>query len=75
MRHYITFGQDHYHEVGDKVFDRNCVCLIDTADHGDRDGREIAFETFGRKWSMEYHEKYFDFTSLDRYFKRGIIKL
>ena len=75
MKHFITFGFDHRHVIGDRVFDKDCVCLIDSGSNDPGVGRQIAFDTFGREWSMEYPEKYFDFTSLDRCFKRGIIKL
>jgi len=69
-RSYITFGQVHRHEVNGVVFDKDCVCLIES----ESDPREVAFEVFGRKWAMEYPEKYFNMDSLKHY-KRGIIKL
>lgn len=69
-RSYITFGQDHRHEVNGEIFDKDCVALIEH----ETDPREVAFELFGREWSMEYPEKYFDMASM-KHFPRGIIKL
>lgn len=65
---WFSFGQSHAHRVDGKTFD--CDCLVEiTAD----DPREVMFETFGVKWSMEYDEERKN-ESL-HYYKRGVIKL
>ena len=48
MKYYITFGQAHTHKVNGKVFDYNCVAVIDckNAEEGDK----IVVEVFGRKF-------------------------
>ena len=70
---YITFGQDHYHEIGGKVFDRNCVAVIESG--SPEEGRELAFKVFGRKFCFEYPEKYFDLKIMNDYYHRGLIPL
>lgn len=69
MKTYVTFGQEHIHMIGGKIFDHDCVCEIecDTPEHG----REIAFRLFGQKFCFEYPNKLPD-GSL-KFFPRGII--
>ena len=62
---YFTFGQSHAHAVNGKTFDRNTVVEI-TAD----DPRQVMFDTFGNKWSMQY-----DSPPDMSHFPGGIIKL
>lgn len=70
MKTYITFGQDHRHEIDDKVFDHNCVAVIHSENASK--GREIAFKVFGPEFCFEYPEKHFDMESM-HYFPRGFI--
>lgn len=67
MKTYVTFGYDHFHEINGKVYDKDCVALVD----GDR---ERVFEIFGRKFCFEYPEKYWDPNKLC-YFPRGVIEV
>lgn len=46
---YFTFGQSHAHAVNGRTFDKDTVVEI-TAD----DPRQVMFDTFGNKWSMQY---------------------
>jgi hypothetical protein len=69
---YVTFGQDHAHTIAGKIFNKDCVAVINCADR--EDGRRIAFECFGPKFCFEYHEKEFSQESL-RFFPRGLIEL
>jgi hypothetical protein len=62
---YFTFGQIHVHSVNGKTFDKDCVVKI-TAE----DARQTMFDTFGRKWAMQYD----DVPDL-RHFPRGVIEL
>jgi len=43
MKTFVTFGQVHKHEIDDKLFDKDCVAIVD----GDR---ERVFELFGTHW-------------------------
>jgi hypothetical protein len=60
---YFTFGQEHIHDIGGIVFDKDTVVRI-KAD----DPREKVFTLFGRKWSMQY-----DYIPDMSYFPGGII--
>lgn len=68
---YITFGQDHYHEVGGVVFDRNCVASIESSNR--MEGRDKAFALFGNKWAFEYFNNEIKRVDVDKWFPRGII--
>ena len=62
---YVTFGQVHKHEVDGKVFDVNCIAVV----NGDRDD---VFEIFGPKFCFEYD----DINQLDmKYFPRGLVEV
>ncbi len=62
---YFTFGQDHVHSVSGFTYDKDVIVKI-TAD----DPRQIMFDTFGPKWSMQYNENELD--DLLRWFPRGV---
>jgi hypothetical protein len=70
MKVYITFGQIHVHSVNGKTFNKDCVAVINCNDY--LDGREKAFELFGDKWHMCYHEDDFK-EEIMHYFPRGKI--
>ncbi len=70
MKTYVTFGQNHTHTIGEKVFNKDCVAIIECTNA--EQGRELAFKYFGNKFCFEYPEEYFDFTSM-KYFPRGFI--
>lgn len=48
---YFTFGQVHVHSVNGRTFDKDTVVKI-TAENP----RDVMFEHFGAKWSMEYDQ-------------------
>jgi hypothetical protein len=54
MTLYITFGQVHSHVVGDRVFDKDTVGVIECKDYAD--GRRIAADYFGDKFFTTYDE-------------------
>lgn len=62
---WFTFGQIHTHSMNGITFDKDCIVEI-TAD----DPREVMFQTFDRKWAMQY-----DTPPNLEHFPRGIIKL
>lgn len=64
---YVTFGQDHRHEINGRVFDKDCVALV----IGDR---ETVFEIFGRVFCFEYTPEEFKRVDM-RHFPRGIIRI
>jgi len=66
---YVTFGQCHYHEINDQVFDQDCVAVFEVSDAVQ--GRCKAFDTFGRQFSFEYYNEVPDMT----YFPRGLIEV
>lgn len=47
MKTYVTFGQSHRHIINGKVFNKDCVAVV----NGDR---KKVFETFGTKFCWEY---------------------
>jgi len=78
MNTYVTFGQVHRHEIGDKVFDKDCVAVIKSESR--EDGREKTLALFGRKFSVDYFEKEWERdgeTEEERmqYFPRGYIEV
>lgn len=73
MKSYVTFGQSHRHLINGKVFDKDCVAVV----NGDR---EKVFEIFGRRFCCEYlqqefEKKYNCYEKIKRYFPRGLIKV
>ena len=69
MTTYVTFGTSHRHEIGGNVFDANCVAEIDS--RTSQEGRDKAFEIFGRKWCFEYFN---DLPDME-YFSRGLVRV
>lgn len=52
---WFTFGQNHIHRIAGQTFDCDTVVKITTSTNpNDRTPREVMFDTFGNKWSMEY---------------------
>ena len=72
MKTYVTFGYDHKHEINGKVFDHQCVAVIEA--DSPEEGRDKAFELFGDKFCFEYPERYWTDEKL-KYFPRGLIKV
>lgn len=70
MKTYVTFGRVHRHKIGDQVFDKDCVALIEGENYSEC--RAKAFELFGPRFCFIETEDHFDFDSLI-YFHRGII--
>lgn len=67
MKTYVTFGQDHVHTINGKIFDADCVAIV----NGDR---TAVFELFGPKFSLEYPEGSWDEEKM-KYFPRGYIEV
>ena len=67
MKRYVTFGQDHRHEIDGKIFDKDCVAVVTGT-------RDDVFRIFGSKFSLEYPEDYWDEGKLS-YFPRGYIEV
>jgi hypothetical protein len=65
---WFTFGQAHRHEFGGKVFDKDCVLEIIATN--EVEAREMMFDCFGNKWSMQYSE-----LPDMSYFPRGVVTL
>lgn len=67
MKSYVTFGQNHRHEIGGVVFDKDCVAVVE----GDR---ATVFEIFGPKFCFEYSEMGNSLPDM-KYFPRGMIEV
>jgi len=72
MELYITFGSIHRHEINGKVYDRDCIAVIDckNASHG----RDLAHNFFGPKFATSYTEDQLD-DDMTRHFPRGLISV
>lgn len=67
---YVTFGFDHIHRVNGKVYDKDCVAVIQAKDS--QEGRALAFEYFDGKFCYEYPERFWSEEKLS-FFTRGYI--
>lgn len=72
MKIYVTFGQVHRHEIDDKVFDKDCVAVIECKDHNE--GRDIAFKTFGPQFCFTYTVDRID-DNFMKHFPRGLLEV
>jgi len=71
-KHYVTMGQDHVHRINGQTVDKDCVAVFEADDASQ--GREKAFELFGRKFCFEYHDLEFDHSTM-RHYPRGFVEL
>lgn len=58
MKTYVTFGQQHAHEVNGKQFDKDTVAVIEA--QSSCEGRKKAFELFDDKFCFEYYDNAWD---------------
>ena len=72
MTTYVTFGQNHYHEVDGKKIDRDCVAVLPSKTASE--GRDLAFRLFGLKFCFEYFEDQWEEEKM-RFFPRGYVDL
>jgi len=72
MKTFITFGQGHIHKINNKVFDKNCVAVIESSSA--EKGRKKAFKIFNTKFCMEYPENTFNHADM-KFFPRGFIEV
>ena len=70
MKTYVTFGQNHAHDVNGQTFDKDCVAVIEAEDADA--GRDLAFEIFGAKFGVSYSDDNWD-ASIMRFFPRGLM--
>lgn len=69
-KYYISFGQSHEHIIDKRVFNKDCICVIEEDNY--EKARERAFKLFGNKFCMVYTEA----SQPDmKWFPRGLIKL
>lgn len=71
MKIYISFGQSHAHQIGEKFFNKDCLAEIDC--ESVNEGREVAWDNFGNKFFTNYDEE--DLVKIIDLFPRGVIKL
>lgn len=65
---YVSFGQIHTHSHNGQTLDKDSIGVIEASN--EEQARKLAFEWFGRTWSMLYTEK----PNMD-FFPRGLINL
>ena len=70
MKHYITFGQIHRHEIFGIVFDKDCVACFECDNH--LEAYSIIAKLFKSTYHHHYDEESFD-PEIMKYFPRGII--
>jgi len=70
MKIYVSFGQDHRHEINGKVFDKDCIAIIEAPNYNA--GRKRAFDLFDSKFCWIYTKEDIDLQR-SYYFPRGII--
>ena len=73
MKTYITFGFDHIHKVNGKVFDKDCVAVIES--DSAKEGRELAFKYFSDKFCFEYPEGHWNADKDMKYYPRGYVEV
>ena len=72
MKTYVTFGQVHIHKINGKIFDKDCVAVINAENA--EEGRKKAFELFSKKFSFEYSEREFKLEWM-KFFHRGLVEV
>jgi hypothetical protein len=72
MKTYVTFGQIHTHNVHGKLFDKNCIAVIEKPTI--EEGRQAAFEFFGNKFCFTYTDEE-QVKKILHYFPRGLIEV
>lgn len=72
MKHYVTFGQNHVHNIAGRIVHKNLVVVFDV--ETPEEGREKAFEYFGDKFCFDYSEKHWDEDKM-KYFPDGYLHL
>jgi hypothetical protein len=73
MKTFVTFGQNHIHTIDGMLIDKDCVVVL--KGESATANREKAFELFGRKWSFEYPEEFWNHNKMRRFFPRGYIEI
>jgi hypothetical protein len=73
MKTYVTFGSNHIHKVNGKVFDGNCVAVIECENA--EEGRKKAFEYFGPEFCFEYPEGHWNADKDMKYYPRGYVEV
>lgn len=68
MQFFVSFGQVHIHSVNGKTLDKDCIAVIEAADHAA--AHDKAFEMFDKKFCFVYDE-----VPDMEFFPRGLIYL
>lgn len=72
MKTYVTFGQDHLHQINGKILDKDTVAIINSS--SPQEGRSMAFDLFGPKFAFEYPETHWDESSM-RWYPKGYVEV
>lgn len=73
MKVYVTFGQVHIHRVNGKVFDKDCVAVVEGEDYAE--ARQKVLNYFGVKFSFDYPEQHWVEEDQLKWFPRGYIEV
>lgn len=68
QKYYFSFGQAHKHRIGDKLFDKDVIAVVEAEDASAASVR--MHEVFGTKWGSLYHKE-----PTMSYYHRGFLKL
>lgn len=71
MKAYITFSKSHIHKINGKVFDKDCVAVIECDESRIKDK---IFEYFDQRYSRVYSEEERDLIMIS-FYPRGFIKI
>jgi hypothetical protein len=69
---FLTFGQNHRHQIGEQIFDKDTVCIIEA--NTEEEARDIAFKTFSNKWCFLYFEESWREAQME-YYPKGYVAL
>ncbi len=70
MEFYVTFGQDHYHNINGKIFDKDCIAVIESENCNK--ALNDSFQIFKNKFCMCNSKEKFNNENL-KYYPRGLI--
>lgn len=76
-RYYFTFGQNHLHNVGGAIFNKDTVVFVDILEEKSAYGeaREKMVELFSDKWAFQYSEEQYKEQDVARYYNQDPIDI
>ena len=71
-KHYVTFGLGQVHKINGNILDEDTVAVYEA--NSNAEGREKAFEYFGKKFFTDYHDTDWNEDKL-KYYSKGYVKI